>query len=234
MARTTTRTFGRTGAIGTRNILELTKRAGARLAFASSSEIYGEVEADWLYEDLDKAALYQPNEYALSKWTSERQVVNFQQRYGLDAVRLRFFNAYGPGEEFHPYRSVVSLFCHKALRGEMLPVYKDYHRTFMYIDDFIPTLANVCSAGLKYDVYNIGGEDYRSVEELAQLIQRQVDDHPVAVDLIDEDLHNVRNKRPDITRAREDLGHQPEVKIEEGVPKTLEWMRARLTEGVAA
>lgn len=222
----------RTGTIGTRNVLELCKGFGARLAFASSSEIYGEVEADWLREDLDRAAvLQQPNEYALSKWTNERQVVNFQRRYGLTAVRLRFFNAYGPGEEYTPYRSVVAQFCHNALAGEPLKVFEGYHRTFMYIDDFTPTLANVCEAELKHGVYNIGGEDYRPVGELAGLILGLTLPGdaitPEHVEFIPEDLHNVRNKRPDISRAREELDHNPTILLEEGVPKTLAWMRQK-------
>jgi dTDP-glucose 4,6-dehydratase len=171
-----------------------------------------------------------PNEYALSKWAGERQVRAFQRRHGIKATSLRFFNAYGPGEYPNAYRSVVALFCDKALRGLPLPVYEGYFRTFMYIDDFIPTLANACTANLKHNTYNIGGTDYRSVEELAEIVLKECgvywpDGAISAVDLIPEDKHNTRNKRPLISRARRDLGHDPQVKLEEGVPATLGWMR---------
>lgn len=213
--------------VGTRNILELSVEHGAHLLFASSSEVYGEVDEDWLDEGLtDRQVIFHPNEYALSKWANERQIMAFRGwKPELRATRLRFFNAYGPGEPYNPYRSVVALFCAKALSGEPLPVFRGYHRTFMYVDDFIPTLANVCEADLRHDVYNIGGTDFRSVEELARIVSDTVANGQAELEMIPEDLHNVRSKRPDISRARDDLGHEPRVTLEEGVPLTAEWMR---------
>jgi dTDP-glucose 4,6-dehydratase len=216
-----------TNYLGTRNILEMCAEFDARLIFASSSEIYGTCEEDWLYEDLSKERpLRQPNEYALSKWANEVQIQNFSARHGLDAVRLRFFNAYGPGEYYHPYRSVIALFCHRALNGIPWTVYEGYHRTFMYIDDFTPTLANVLERGKSGQVYNIGGEDYRSVREASDLILAETGADPELVAYLPEDVHNVKSKRPENSRARRDLDHYPMVTIEEGVPKTLEWMES--------
>ena len=228
----------RTAMVGTRNVMDLCREYSSHLMFASSSEIYGECESDTLSEGIPQnEPLWQPNDYAISKWANEMQVVNYQRRHGLHATRFRFFNAYGPGEDYHPFRSVVALFCHKALQGDSLPVFQGYHRTFMFIDDFIPTLANACEADLRHGVYNIGGTDYRSVEELAHIVlDQRVESFSMdgkdymamgggAIELIPEDVHNVRNKRPDITRARQDLGHRPRVKLEEGVPLTMEWMR---------
>lgn len=215
----------KTGPIGTRNVCELCHAFPSKLLLASSSEIYGECDADVLSEDLSETqVLWQPNEYALSKWVNEVQVVNFQRRYGLRASRLRFFNAYGPGEAFHAYRSVVALFCHKALTEQPLPVYEGYYRTFMFVDDFIPTLANACRRA-RQDVYNIGGQDYRSVEELAEIVLDEVGNG--SIERIPEDKHNVRSKRPDIERAKNDLGHDPQTTLEHGVPATVAWMRDR-------
>jgi dTDP-glucose 4,6-dehydratase len=215
----------RTAMVGTRNILEMCLQTGARLIFASSSEVYGETEVPMLDEGLtDREVIFHPNEYALSKWANERQIMAFEARNPeLEAVRLRFFNAYGPGERFHAYRSVVALFCHKALNDEPLPVFRGYHRTFMYVDDFIPTLANVAEAReLTHSVYNIGGEDYRPVEELAELVIEQAGSG--SIEMIGEDRHNVRSKRPDNHRAIRDLDHRPATKLEDGVPPTLAWL----------
>ena len=96
--------------------------------------------------------------------------MNFEKRYESPIVRLRFFNAYGPGEHYHNYRSVVCLFCYRALIDLPYTVYKGYHRVFMYIDDFIPTLANVCENFQPGEVYNIGGTEFGSVEETSNLI----------------------------------------------------------------
>ncbi len=212
--------------LGTRNVLEMCRQAEARLIFSSSSEIYGTCEEEVLSEDLsDRIPLWQPNEYALSKWANEVQIVNFTRRHDTDAVRLRFFNAYGPGETYHPYRSVIALFCHRALNNIPWTVYEGYHRTFMWHGDFIPTLANVLEQGESGNVYNIGGEDYRSVAEASDLILDHTGADPDLVTYLSEDTHNVKSKRPDNTRARQDLDHLPSMTIDTGIPLTLDWMR---------
>ncbi|NLG84004.1 MAG: NAD(P)-dependent oxidoreductase [Firmicutes bacterium] len=216
----------RTNVIGTRNILEWQRRKGFRLIFASSSEIYGETDEEWLDEDLPlRKPLFHPNDYAITKWVNEEQIVNFTARYGLPIVRLRIFNAYGPGEYYHPYRSVVCLFCYRALHGLPFQVYEGYYRTFMYIDDLIPTMANVCERFRPGRVYNLGGVEYRSVRDLADLVLRHAGAAPGLVEYLPEDQHNVKSKRPTIERARAELGHDPRVTLEEGVPRTIDWMR---------
>jgi dTDP-glucose 4,6-dehydratase len=207
-----------TNCVGTRNMLDAACRVGARFYFASSSEVYGENAAPFLTEELTDSTSNFHNEYAISKFTNELQVRNFQKRHPeFSATVLRFFNAYGPGEIYHPYRSVVSLFCHRAMHGEQFEVYQGYHRTFMYVGDFIPTLANVADADLKESTYNIGGADFRNVEELAELVISETGASRDLVRLLPTEAHNVVSKRPDITRARRDLGHDPCIKIEAGV-----------------
>jgi dTDP-glucose 4,6-dehydratase len=105
-------------------------------------------------------------------------------------------------------------------------VYEGYHRVFMYIDDFIPTLANVCDRFKAGEVYNIGGRDYRSVRELSNLILEKLGKDDRFVTYLPEDAHNVQNKRPDITKAERDLGHDPVTTLEVGVPLTIDWMRS--------
>jgi len=151
--------------------------------------------------------------------------MNFEKRFGIEAVRCRFFNAYGPGEYYHHYRSVVCLFCYRALFGIPWQVYEGYHRVFMYIDDFIPSLANVCEKFEQGEVVNIGGEEFRSVRDLSDLILDYTGADPGLVSYLSEDIHNVLNKRPDIEKAKEKFEHDPKVTLEEGVPKTIEWMK---------
>ena len=218
-----------TNAIGTRHILQLCEEYDSRLIFASSSEIYGEAGEDWLREDLSETTvLHQPNEYALSKWVNEVQIRNFAARSTMPTpIVCRFFNAYGPGERFHDYRSVVALFAHRLLHGEEITVFRGYHRTFMFVDDFIPTLASVVEVGQPGAVYNIGGRDYRSVEELAEIVLAETSAPRSLLKFKDQDAHNVVSKRPDISRAEADLRHDPKVLLEQGVPLTLDWMRNR-------
>jgi dTDP-glucose 4,6-dehydratase len=215
-----------TNVIGTRNVLELQRRHGFKLVFASSSEIYGDRHEEILHEAIPlHKAIIQHNDYATTKWVNEVQIMNFEKRYACPCVRLRFFNAYGPGERYHNYRSVVCLFSYRAMHDLPYTVYEGYHRVFMYIDDFIPTLANVCDRFVAGEVYNIGGREFRSVRELSDLILRHLGKDDRMVTYLPEDKHNVQNKRPDISRASAAFGHDPAITLEEGVPKTLEWMK---------
>ena len=211
--------------MGTRNVLELCKRHNSKLIFASSSEIYGDSGEEWLSERLSEdMVLRHPNEYALSKFSNEAQILMFAKKHDIEAVRLRFFNIYGPGEHYHPYRSVVSLFCHRAIHGIPFNAFRGYYRTFMYSEDFIPTLANTLERGRPGEVYNIGGNDYRSIEDLADLVISETRCDPELVTYLNHDPDNVVSKKPDNTKAMNELGHNPQVKLEEGVPQTIEWM----------
>jgi len=215
-----------TNVIGTRNILEFQRRLGFRLIFTSSSEIYGDRHESILHEDIPlHKSIIQHNDYAVTKWVNEIQIMNFEKRFGTETVRLRLFNAYGPGEYYHRYRSVVCLFAYRALRGLPYDVYEGYHRVFMYIDDFIPTLASVCDRFVAGEVYNIGGEEYRSVKDLSDLVLKCAGRDDSLVTYLAEDRHNVQNKRPDITKAKQQLGHNPATTLEIGIPRTVEWMR---------
>jgi len=219
-------TLWQTNVIGTRNILEWQRKKGFKLLFASSSEIYGDKHANVLSEDIPlNHSIIQQNDYATTKWVNEIQIMNFERRYSNQCVRLRFFNAYGPGEYYHNYRSVVCLFCYRALHGLPYEVFEGYHRVFMYIDDFIPTLANVVDNFVPGEVYNIGGSEFRSVRELSDLILNYLGLDDRLVTYLPEDKHNVLNKRPDITKAARAFGHNPKWTLEEGVPRTIDWMR---------
>lgn len=219
-------TLWQTNVIGTRHILELQKRLGFKLIFSSSSEIYGDHHADVLSEDIPlNHSIIQQNDYAVTKWVNEIQIMNFEARHGTETMRLRFFNAYGPGEFYHPYRSVVCLFCYRALNDIPYQVYDGYHRVFMHIDDFIPTLANACDRFVAGECVNIGGEEYRSVKDLSDLVLGHLDKDDSIVEYLSEDKHNVQNKRPDISKAKNLLSHNPTITLEQGVPETIEWMK---------
>jgi dTDP-glucose 4,6-dehydratase len=227
-------TLWTTNVIGTRNILEIQKRKKFNLIFASSSEIYGDKHQAILSEDIPlNHSIIQHNDYAVTKWVNEIQIMNFEKRFGNPVVRLRFFNAYGPGEYYHNYRSVVCLFGYRALHRLPYDVYLGYHRVFMYIDDFIPTLSNVADNFVAGEVYNIGGHEFRSVKEMSDLILDYLKLDDSFVNYLPEDKHNVMNKKPDIEKARRAFGHNPAITLEQGIPRTLEWMKNVYQESVS-
>jgi dTDP-glucose 4,6-dehydratase len=213
-------------AVGTKNILRLQKELGFDLTFASSSEAYGERHTtEPLHEGLPLNPMFCSNDYAISKMVNEAQIANAAKQWGNRVMTLRFFNAYGPGEYYHDYRSVVCLFCYRALKGLPYTVYEGYHRVFQYIDDLVATLGNAATFFHPGETINVGGDEYCSVEDLHKEICKHVPDAAERVIYVPEEKHNVVSKRPDITLARTLLGHNPRIRLEHGIPRTLNWLK---------
>lgn len=220
-----------TNQVGNQNVLDLCRDYKAHYILAGSSEAYGDSDEMVLREDqLETKVPFFHNNYALSKYVQERQAFIMAQNTDINATVLRFFNCYGPGEFYSPYRSVVCLFAYRLTHGMPITVYRNYHRVFMYIDDFKRTLANVPMSKLtpvhgRVPVYNIGGSEYRSVEELAEMIVNRVGSGArKLINYKSKEDANVVNKRPDITRAVRDLDHHCDITLENGIDNTLEWM----------
>ena len=209
--------------IGMRNILELQTAYNFRLIHASSSEVYGNTNADLITEYTPFS--HPQNDYAMSKVVNEWQITNYLDKYPIQVTIPRFFNAYGPGEYYNDYRSVVCLFCYRALHNIPYEVYEDYHRVVMYIDDFIPTLANCVDRFIDGEFINIGGDEYLSVKQISDEILKQLGKDDYYIDYQAKEIHTTKNKKPDITKARQLLSHNPIIRIEEGISKTLDWMK---------
>ncbi|MDG6909956.1 MAG: NAD(P)-dependent oxidoreductase [Nitrososphaerota archaeon] len=219
----------KTNVIGLKHILTLQKERKFKLIQFSSSEIYGEPdvpEGTLLEEELSsKTPLFQNNDYAISKWVNELQVRNATVVDGIEAVLVRLFNAYGPGEHYTPYRSAVCQFIYKALKREPYNVYLGYKRVFMYVDDLIPTLATIADRFRAKRVYNIGGTEYVEVKAVSDMILGELGLKDDLVSYVPQELHNTRNKRPSIELAKRELGHDPKIPLKVGIPKTIDWMK---------
>jgi dTDP-glucose 4,6-dehydratase len=218
-------TMWQSNAIGTKNILRCQEEHGFRMVFTSSSEVYG----DWtglMSEDvLDKHPIRQLNDYAISKWVSEMQIMNSADRFGTETVRVRLFNTYGPGEPYSEYRSVVCRFVYHALHDLPYTVYLDHHRSSTYIDDAVRTLANISSAFIPGEVYNIAGDEYHDIKALSDMILGYLGKDDRLVEYVAFEKHNTRDKKSDNTKAKRDLGHQCTVTLAEGIPLTIEWQK---------
>jgi dTDP-glucose 4,6-dehydratase len=215
-----------TNVIGLKNILRLQEQKKFRLIHFSSSEIYGELKTkDGFFKEefSEQLPLKQNNDYAISKWVNELQIRNSMATKQTETLIVRLFNAYGPGEYFTPYRSVVTQFVYKALHNLPYEVYLKYYRVFMYIDDLIPTLCNIVDRFKSGETYNIGGEEYVEVKKVSDMILNYLNKDDSLVEYVDVDVHNVVSKRPDITKAKRDLGHKPTTPLSVGIPKTIEW-----------
>jgi dTDP-glucose 4,6-dehydratase len=219
----------RTGSRGTEHALELATERGARLLLASTSEVYGDplehpqTEGYWGHVN----PIGPRSVYDEAKRYAEALTFAYHRTLGTDVAVVRIFNTYGPRLDPADGR-VVSNFVAQALSGRPLTVYGDgsQTRSFCYVDDEIRGLVALLDSDLTGPV-NIGNPDEFTMVELAQLVLEitgstsTVEHQPAWED-------DPRQRRPDITLAREQLGWEPVVSLREGLVPTIEWFRAAL------
>ncbi|TKX48533.1 NAD(P)-dependent oxidoreductase [Halorubrum sp. SD690R] len=218
-------TMWRSNATGTKHMLRLQQEHGFKMIFSSSSEVYGDYDGVMEESVPHEKSIRQLNDYAISKWVNEQQIMNSADRHGTETVRVRLFNTYGPGEKYSEYRSVVAKFCYRALHDEPYHVYEDHHRSFTYVGDTVTTLANIVDNFIAGEVYNIANTEYHGIKELSDLILDYLDKDDSKVEYRGTEEHNTLNKRASVERAKQDLDHDPQMSLENGIPKTIEWMR---------
>jgi dTDP-glucose 4,6-dehydratase len=218
----------RTNAVGTKNILRMQEREGFRTVYFSSSEVYGDFDGLMAEDVMDKVEIKQMNDYALSKWVNEMQVLNSATQFGTESVRVRLFNTYGPGEHYSPYRSVICLFSYRLLHDMPITVYRGYKRTSTFITDMARTLANISDKFVPGEVYNIGGKDFHTIEEVTDIILKHLGKEGKRKKLIrykPEEMLTTREKKVDCSKARRDLDLRSTVTLEDGICQTLDWMK---------
>jgi dTDP-glucose 4,6-dehydratase len=221
-------TLWQSNAIGTKNIIRMQEREGFKAIYFSSSEVYGDYEGVMSEDVMDKYEVKQMNDYAISKWVNEMQVMNSAAQFRTESVRVRLFNTYGPGEPYSPYRSVICLFTYRALHEIPFIVYTGYKRTSTYITDMASTLSNIINNFIPGEVYNIGGTDFHSIEDAADIILRLTGKENIKDKLVTyqaEEILTTRKKLVDCTKAKRDLDHKTLVTLEEGIGHTVSWMK---------
>jgi dTDP-glucose 4,6-dehydratase len=211
--------------IGTKNILRCQEKLGFKMIFTSSSEVYGDYDGIMSEDVMDKYEIKQMNDYAMTKWVNEMQIMNSASMHQTETVRVRLFNTYGPGEFYNPYRSVNCVFCYRLLHNLPITVYRGHKRTSTYVIDTVNTLANIVSNFKQGEVYNIGGGDYHDIETLAEYVLRSTGADRSLVTYKDSEPFTTKEKRIDNSKAQRDLGFQVTVSLENGVRRTVDWMR---------
>jgi dTDP-glucose 4,6-dehydratase len=218
-------TLWESNVIGTKNILRWQETMGFRMIFSSSSEVYGDYEGVMREDVMDRCEIKQLNDYAMTKWVNELQILNSTSMKGTETVRVRLFNTYGPGEFYSPYRSVNCVFCYHLLHNLPITVYGGHKRTSTYVADAVRALANISDYFKPGEVYNVGGGEYHDIETLAEhALQATCADRSL-VSYKDSEPFTTKEKRIDNTKAVRDLNFGVTVSLEEGVKRTVEWMR---------
>ncbi len=214
-----------TNAVGTKNIIRLQERFKFRLIHFSSSEVYGDWPELMIETVMEQHEIKQMNDYAMTKWVNEMQIRNSAIQYGTESVVVRLFNTYGPGEYYSPYRSVNVRFLYCAMMGHPWVVYRGHYRTSTYLADTVRTLANITENFKPGETYNIGGNEYHSIEQLSDVILKVTGADPKLVTYKDSEILTTKIKKVDISKSVRDLKHQNSYPLEEGIRLTYEWLR---------
>lgn len=220
----------KTNVMGTLNMLGLAKRVKARFLLASTSEVYGDPDVHPQVEE------YRGNVntigirscYDEGKRIAETLAFDYHRENDVEIRVARIFNTYGPRMLENDGR-VVSNFVVQALRGIPLTVYGtgSQTRSFCYVSDLVEGLMRLMN-GEHTGPVNLGNPDEYTILELAQKIQQMVNpDADIKYEPLPQD--DPRQRQPDITKAKNWLGWQPKIPLEEGLKLTIEDFRSRIS-----
>jgi len=212
----------KTGSYGTHHALGLAKWKRARFLLASTSEVYGDPqvhpqpETYWGHVN----PIGPRGVYDEAKRYAEAMTMAYHRQQGVDTAIVRIFNTYGPRMRANDGRAIPT-FLHQALAGKPVTVFGDgsQTRSFCYVGDLIRGLVLLAESKEPFPV-NLGNPDEKPLLELAETIIRLTgSSSEIVFEALPVDDPQIR--QPDITRANQLLGWQPEVELEDGLRKTI-------------
>jgi UDP-glucose 4-epimerase len=207
---------------GTLNVLLASRDSGVKkVVFTSSASVYGDTEEVPTSEGVLPKPL---SPYAVSKLAGEYYCDVFSDLYGLETTSLRPFNVYGPRQDPNSqYAGVIPLFIRSLRKGEVPTIDGDGEQTrdFVYVKDVVKAYIRAMDHKAK-GAYNIAGGRGISINELYQQVS-SILDVDVKPQFGKPRPGDIRHSIADITRAKKDLGFEPEYDIRRGLEETLEW-----------
>jgi dTDP-glucose 4,6-dehydratase len=219
-----------TNVMGTKHLIRLQEKLGFRMIFFSSAEVYGDypgMMTENVMEDTPIREVYQMNDYAITKWAGELMCLNSAKMFGTETVRVRPVNCYGPHEVYTPYRGFIPKFIYHALHDKPYTVYRGHSRIIDYVEDTCQTFANIIDFFTPGEVYNVGGRSEwdHDIKEYSDLVLEACGRDDSLVTYKDAEPFTTKVKKMDFSKAMRDLHHTPQVAPEEGIKKTVEWMK---------
>lgn len=217
------------GSLGTHNLLGLAKEKKARIMVASTSEVYGDPLVHPQNEDYwgNVNPIGPRGVYDEAKRFQEAITMAYHTFHGLETRMVRIFNTYGPRMRLNDGRALPA-FVGQALRGEDITVFGDgsQTRSFCYVDDLIEGIYRLMMSDYVYPV-NIGNPDEITIKEFAEEIIRLTGtNQKIVYKPLPKD--DPKQRRPDITRAKEILGWSPKYSRAEGLKPTLEYFQNKV------
>jgi UDP-glucuronate decarboxylase len=219
----------KTSVMGTINMLGLAKRVKAKILLASTSEVYGDpevhpqVETYWgNVNPIGPRACYDEG-----KRVAETLMFNYHIQSGVDIRVARIFNTFGPRMHENDGR-VVSNFILQALRGDDITIYGDgtNTRSFQFVHDLVDGLMALME-GDAIGPINIGNPEEYSMTEFAVLIKELTGSQSKIV-YLDATTDDPKKRKPDITKARNEINWEPKFSVRQGIKETIEYFKERL------
>ncbi|WP_247730592.1 NAD-dependent epimerase/dehydratase family protein [Halovivax limisalsi] len=207
----------------TLSLLEAARRHDARVVLASSAAIYGAPDATPIAEADSKTPT---SPYGLEKLANDRYAALYHDLYGLEAVPLRYFNVYGPGQRGGDYAGVIRVFVEQALSGGPITVHGDGSQTrdFVFVDDVVRANLAAATADRVGRAYNVATGRSITIRELAAVI-RDAAGSDAEIVHTDPRPGDIEHSEADVSRARSELNFEPTVDVETGIRRTVEWYR---------
>lgn len=202
------------------NVLRLCGEAKVNhVVFASSSSVYGEQQGYPLSEELASGKVVSP--YSAAKFGAESFCHVYQQIYGFQLAILRLFTVYGPSARPD---MAIPIFIKRLLEDESIDVFgKNTARDYTYIDDIVDGIRSVIDQPRPNEIYNLGSGNPISMRQLLALLK---DSFPkMRINQKATRTGDVTSTWANITKARNELGFQPQVSIQEGLRRTIKWAR---------
>jgi UDP-glucuronate decarboxylase len=221
-----------TNVVGTSHLLRLAEAAGARFLLTSTSEVYGDPEVHPQVEGYRGFVSCTGPRACYDEGKRAAEALTFDyRRTNRATVRVaRIFNTYGPNMHPDDGRVVSNLIC-QALSGRPITLYGDgtQTRSFCYVSDMVEGLIRLMESAIDGDEpVNIGNPVELTVADLAERVVA-ITGAPQGVTYLPLPQDDPRRRRPDISRAREWLGWEPKVPVEEGLERTCRWFAEELT-----
>ncbi len=214
------------GALGTHKVLGLAKEKKATILLASTSEVYGDPLIHPQKEDYwgNVNPIGPRGVYDEAKRFAEAISMAYFRNHGVDTKIVRIFNTFGPRMRINDGRAIPA-FISQALENKPVTVFGkgSQTRSFCYVDDLIKGLYKLLGSNFNEPV-NIGNPREMTIQQMAELIIKLTGSKSeIKFEPLPEDDPKVR--QPDISRAREILGWEPEFPVEEGIKITIDWFR---------
>ena len=212
-------------ATGTLNLLDAVRKAGVRrVVYAASSSAYGGASGEGGQTEDQPVAAKSP--YAAAKLAGELYLQAFAHTYGLETVRLRFFNIFGPRQRSDsPYSGVIALFIASMSEGRIPTIHGDgsQSRDFTYVANAVQAMMKAAVApDVSGNVYNVGTGRSITILQLVEALNR-IFGSKLEPQFVPTRAGDVKYSLADISRTRSDLGYDPAVSFEDGLKRTVEW-----------